>query len=157
MWKTLEGSEINLDHIAVTKILKRFTTNGCKYLEDAADIKKITKIIRGPSWRNQSYKKNHQVKKRSFVEESVVFIFPYETNRNLAMKLSRVSKISEQQWNWTFDFTETVNNNELNKGTLCYLKFISHFSVKLHMQFWKYFPNIVFGNVGKDYCKKIWC
>ena len=52
------------------------------------------------------------------MEESVVFIFPYQTNGNHAMELPRVSQISEQ-WNRTFDFTETVNNYGLNQGKLC--------------------------------------
>ena len=41
-------------------------------------------------------------------------------------------------WHWkgTFDFTEMVNNNWLKSETVYQIvRFISHFALKLHMQF----------------------
>ena len=52
------------------------------------------------------------------MEESVVLSFLIKQMETMLMELPRVSQISEQ-WNRTFDFTETVNNYGLNQGTLC--------------------------------------
>ena len=34
------------------------------------------------------------------------------------------------------------------------LRFISQFSLKLYIQFWKYFHSMILGRLGKGYCKK---
>ena len=44
--------------------------------------------------------------------------------------------ISERFWKSTFDFTEIVNKYELKRVTVCQIvRFISQFSLKLHLQF----------------------
>ena len=46
----------------------------------------------------------------------------------------------------------------LKQGTVWQiLIFISQFSLKLHIQFWKYFHSMILGRLGKGYCKKIGC
>ena len=63
--------------------------------------------------------------------------------------------ISERQRKSTFDFTEIVNNYGLKRGTVCQIvRFISQFSLKLYIQFWKYFHSMVLGSVGRGYCGK---
>ena len=53
-----------------------------------------------------------------------------------------------------FNFTETVNNHNLNQQRARqFSRFISHFSLKWHTQFWKYFYMVLF-RIGSDYCKK---
>ena len=90
------------------------------------------------------------------MEESVVFTFPYQGNGNNATEPSTVGHvISERDWKSTFDFTEIVNNCEVKQGTVCQIvRFISQFSLKLHIQFWKYFHSVVLGSVGRGYCGK---
>ena len=75
------------------------------------------------------------------MEESVVFTFPYRTNGNHAMETSTVGHIiSERHWKSIFDFTEIVNNYRLKRRTICQIvRFISIFSLKLYIQFRKYF------------------
>ena len=54
-----------------------------------------------------------------------------------------------------FDFTEIVNNYGLKRGTICQIVgFISQFSLKLYIQFWKYFHSMVLGSVDRGYCGK---
>ena len=69
--------------------------------------------------------------------ESGIFTFPYQTNGNHATEPSKVGHvISELLWESTFDFTETVNNYGLKRGTECKIvRFISQFSLKLYIQF----------------------
>ena len=63
--------------------------------------------------------------------------------------------ISEWHWKSTFDFTEIVNKYGLKQGTVCQIvRFISHFSLKLYIQYIKYFHSMVLGSVGRDYSKK---
>ena len=71
--------------------------------------------------------------------ESVVFTFPYQSNGNHATELSTAGHvISERRWKSTFDFTKIVNNYGLKWGTVCQIvRFISQFSLKLYIQFWK--------------------
>ena len=101
-----------------------------KYLWEETDYRRYKRKIRksggGPSWRrNQPY----------------LFTFPYRTNGNHATELSIVGYvISERHWKSTFDFTETVNNYELKRRTLCQIiKFKSHSSLKLYIQYWNFF------------------
>ena len=102
--------------------------------------RKIGKPRRGLSWRNQPN----------------LFIFPDQTNGNHATELSAVGHvISDWHWNSTFDFTEAVNNYRLKRGAVCQIiSFISHYSLKLHMQYWNFFHSMVLGRVGGDYSKK---
>ena len=66
-------------------------------------------------------------------------------------------RISERHWKSTFDFSEIVNNCGLKPGTVGQiLRFISQFSLKLYIQFWKYFNSMILGRLGKGYYKKIW-
>ena len=133
-------------------------TNGCRkfkrekfvvlaeYLEQQTDCRrykiKIRKQRRDPSRRNQPK-----------------FIFPYQTNGNHARELSTVGHvISERHWKSTFVFTEIVNYYGLKQGTVFQIvRFISYFSLKLYIRYWKYFHSMVLGNVGRDYSKKIGC
>ena len=63
--------------------------------------------------------------------------------------------ISEQHWKNTFDFTEIVNNYGLKRETIWLIvRFISHFSLKLYIQFWKYIHSMILGRLGRRYCKK---
>ena len=116
-----------------------------EYLEEQIDYRRYKrrnrKSRRGPSWRwNQLY----------------LFTFPYWTNGNHATELSAVSHvISERHWKITLDFTEIVNKYGLKRGTVCQIvKFISHYSLKLYIQYWKYFHRIVFESVSRDYSKR---
>ena len=65
----------------------------------------------------------------------------FQTNGNHAMEPSVINHvISEQHWKSTFDFTKIVNNHGLKRGTVCQIViFISQFSLKLYIKFWKYF------------------
>ena len=58
-------------------------------------------------------------------------------------------------WKSTFDFSEIVNNYGFKRGTVWKIvRFISQFSLKLYIQFWKYFHNMILGKLGRGYCKK---
>ena len=49
----------------------------------------------------------------------IIFTFPYQTNGNHALEpLTDGDVISERHWKSTFDFTETVNNYGLKRGTV---------------------------------------
>ena len=104
----------------------------------------------------QIYKKNEPIKGNSFVEESVLFIFPCWTNENHATEPWTVGHvISERHWKSTFDLSEIVNNYGLKRGTAWQIpSFISQFSLKLYKQFWKYFHSLILGRLGRGYCKK---
>ena len=60
-------------------------------------------------------------------------------NQNHVTELSDTSRVlSEQRQKVTFNFNETVKNHLLNKGTRCQIvRFISDFSLKLHVQFFE--------------------
>ena len=76
----------------------------------------------------QIYEEKHQLKKRSFVEASVLSKFHYQADGNHATELSTTGHvISEQDWKNVFDFPIVVNNYGI--------KYISHFSLKLYIQF----------------------
>ena len=77
-------------------------------------------------------------------------------NKNYAKELSTVDHvISEWHWKSTFDLNEIVNNDGLKRGTVCQIdRLISHFSLRLYIQYWKYFHSIVLGSQGRDYSKK---
>ena len=78
------------------------------------------------------------IKENSFVEESVIFTLPYQTNRNHARELSTVGHvISERHWKSTFDFTEIVNNSRLKQGTVCQICeiYFPLFSETIHTNF----------------------
>ena len=63
--------------------------------------------------------------------------------------------ISERHWKSTFDFSKIVSNYGLKRGRVWQIRrFISQFFLKLYIQFWKYFHNIILGRLGKGYCKK---
>ena len=63
--------------------------------------------------------------------------------------------ILKRHWKSTFDFTEIVNNYGLKQETVCQIvRFISHVSLKLYIQYWKYFHSMVLGSVRRDYSKK---
>ena len=103
-----------------------------------ADVKE--KKQEGPLWRRN---------------EPYSFIFPYQTNENHNAEFPTVCfVISERRWKGTFAFTEIVNNYVLKRGTVCQtVRFITHISLKLHMQYGKYFHSVVLGSVGRDYNK----
>ena len=89
-------------------------------------------------------------------KESVVFTFPYQTNGNQATEPWTFGHIiSERYWKSTFDFIEIVNNCGLKRRTVWQIvRFISQFSLKLYIQFWKNFPTMILGMLGRGYCKK---
>ena len=91
-----------------------------------------------------------------WINKPNLFTFPNQMNRNHAKELSIIDHvISEWHWKSTFDFNEIVNNDGLKRGTVCQIvRLISHFSLKLYIQYWKYFHSIVLGSVGRDYSKK---
>ena len=96
---------------------------------------------RSPSSKNQSY---------------LPFLIKQMETMSRSHKQS--ATISEQHWKSTFDFSEIVNNYGLKRGTVWQiLRFISQFSLKLYIQFWKYFDSMILGRLGKGYCKKIGC
>ena len=91
------------------------------------------------------------------VEESIIFTFLCQENGNHATESSTVGHVtSERHWKSTFDFIEIVNY-EWKEGKACQIvRFISQFSLKLYIQFWKYFHSVVlskylFGNEKKIY------
>ena len=90
------------------------------------------------------------------VEESVMFTFPFQANGSHATEPSTVGHvISERDWKSTFDFTKIVNNCGLKQGTVSQIvRFISQFSLKLYIQFWKYFHRVILGSVSRGYCEK---
>ena len=58
----------------------------------------------------QIQRKNYSIKEKSFMEESFVFTFPYQINGNHTTEPETVSHIiSEWHWKSTFDFSEIVN------------------------------------------------
>ena len=62
---------------------------------------------------------------------------PSQASGNHTTELSTIGHINPQ-WRLTstFDFTQIVNNYALKQIMLCHmLKFVFHFSQKLHMQF----------------------
>ena len=82
--------------------------------------------------------------------------FPQQTNGNHAAEPQTVEHvISERHWESTFDFSEFVNNYGLKQGTVWQIvRFISKFSLKLYIQFWKYFHSMILGRLGRGYYKK---
>ena len=85
----------------------------------------------------QKEKKNYPIKVKFFVEESLVFTFPYQTNGNHATDPRTVGHvIPGLYWKSTFDFNEIVNNYGLKQGAVCQIvEFFSQFSLKLYIQF----------------------
>ena len=77
-------------------------------------------------------KQKLELNKRSFIEESAVFILSYQTNGNHVTELSTVRHaISERHWKSTFNFNEIINNYGLKqKNVFQIVIFISHFSYK---------------------------
>ena len=60
------------------------------------------------------------MKENSFVEELVMFTFPYQTNGNQANGISGVGHVfSKRHWKGAFDFTGTVNSYRLKQETMC--------------------------------------
>ena len=115
-----------------------------EYLEQQTDYRwckrKISKSRRGFSWRRN---------------QPCLFTFPYQTNGNHATELLTVGHvISERHWKSILDFTGIANTYELKRGTVCQIvRFIYHFSLKLYIQYLKYFHSMVSGSVGRDYSK----
>ena len=101
-------------------------------------------------------KKKQQIKKSLFVFEEVVSTTPSQANGNHATELSTIDHVnSELRWKSTFDFPQTVNNYGLKRRIFCHsLRFLSHFSLKLHIQFWKNFHSVFLCSAGSDYFKK---
>ena len=65
------------------------------------------------------YKKNNQQMKKSFMEESVLFNFPFQTYGNHASDLLIFGHvISERHWQDTFDFTEIINTFGLKRRSV---------------------------------------
>ena len=57
--------------------------------------------------------------KKSFMEESVLFNFPFQTYGNHASDLLIFGHvISERHWQDTFDFTEIINNFGLKRRSV---------------------------------------
>ena len=104
---------------------------------------------------SRNKRKIKQIQKESFVDELVLFIFPYQTNGNHTTELSTVGHvISERYWKSISDFTEIVHNYELKWGTVCQIAiFNSNFCLKLYIQIWKKLHSMVLGSLGRDYCK----
>ena len=73
------------------------------------------------------------------MEESVVFTFPYQINDNHATESSTFGHvISERHRKVTFNLTKIVNKFTVKQRTVCQIVIlISHFSVKLCIQFLK--------------------
>ena len=86
-----------------------------------------------------------------------LFTFPYRTNGNHVKDLSTVGHvISERHWKITFDFIKIVSNYGSKQETVCQtVRFISHFSLKPYIQYWKYFHYMVLESVDRHYNKKI--
>ena len=86
------------------------------------------------------------------MKESVVFTVPYQAIWNRAKVSSTVGDVI---WKNAFDFTEIVNNYELKWETVCEIvRFISQFSLKLYIQFWRYLHSITLTRTGRGYSKK---
>ena len=150
---------MKLDCIKVTKILRCFSASGCrkyrnrfknkksvvltKYFEQQTNCRryrrKMSQSRRSPSWRNQSY-----------------LLFLIKQNGNHATEPQTVGQvISEWHRKSTFDFTESVNNYGLKRGRIWQIvRFLSQFSLKLNMQFWKYFYRLILGRLCRGYYKK---
>ena len=120
--------------VALTEYLEQQTCYG-RYK------RKIWKSRKGSSWR---------------INLPYLFTSPYQTNGNYATELSTVGHvILWRHWISTFDFIEIVNNYGLKRRTVCQIvRFIYHFSLKLCIQYWKYFHSMVLGSVGRNYSKK---
>ena len=144
---------MKLDCITVTKILRCFRTSGCRksrnrhknkkfvvlaeYFEQQTNCsryrRKMSQSRRSPSSRNQSYLP-------FFIKQMETMSRSHKNGRHLKS---------------TFDFSEFVNNYGLKRGTVWkILRFISQFSLKLYIQFWKYFHSMILGRLGRGYCKK---
>ena len=85
----------------------------------------------------------------------IFFLPQHIASRNHATELPTASDII-CRWNWkgTFDSTEMVNNHWLKSETVHHIvRFISHFALKLHIQFWKYFHSIVLYSISSSYFK----
>ena len=69
--------------------------------------------------------------------EQVVSKTPPQASGNHATELSTIGRVnSKWRWKGSFDFTQIINNYALKRRILCRsLKFVSHFSQKLHIQF----------------------
>ena len=85
-----------------------------------------------------------------------IFTFPYQANGSHVTEPSIISHvISEQHWKSAFDFTEIINIYGLKRGTVYQIgRVISQFSLKLYIQFGKYFHSMVLGSAGRGYCGK---
>ena len=103
--------------------------------------RKTSQSRRSPSWRNQSY-----------------LLFLVKTNGNHATEPETVGNvISERHWKSAFDFTEIVDNYGLKRGTVWKIvRFISQFSLKLCIKFWKYFNSMILRRLRRGCCKKNW-
>ena len=153
--KNFSWKAVILDYMTVTKILRCFRTNWrsrfknkkfvvlAEYFQQQTNCRryrrKMSQSRRSPSWRNQSY-----------------LIFLIKQNGNHATEPQTVGHvIPEWQRKSTFDFTESVNNYGLKRGRLWQIvRFLSQFSLKLNMQFWKYFYRLILGRLGRGYNKK---
>ena len=94
-----------------------------QYLEQQTDCHRC-------KWKNRKWRRVP-----SWMSQSNLFTFPYQTNGNHATELSAVGHIiSEWHWKSTFNFTEIVNNYWLKRGIV-----ISLFSLKLYTQYWSIF------------------
>ena len=91
--------------------------------------------------------------------EQIVSTTPSQASGNHAMELSTIGHVnSGWRWKSTFDFTQIVNNYASKRRVLSHrLKFVFHFSQKLHIQFRKNFHSVLLCSVGSNYCKKVGC
>ena len=151
----------NLDRITVTKIAKCLRTNWCRkwrktfkkeifvvleeYFEQQANCNRYRRKV------NQS-----RAKEKSFVQESVVFTFPYETNGSHAREPSTVGYAILRtaleryfRFHWYCKQLQVEARNGMPNCEICF----PIFSELIYAN-WKYFHSMVLGIVGRGYFKK---
>ena len=115
----------------------------------------LTEYLKQLTDSSRHRRKISQYWKKGVIKESVLFTFPYQTNKNHAIELSTVGHvISEYHWKSNFDFTEIVNNYGLKWRSACQIWITFHFSLTLPIQLWKYSPSMVLAKVGRNYYQK---
>ena len=87
------GRKWNFDRIISTKFLKCFWTNWYRKRRKTFKICCLGRIFCTADRLKQIKKKNKPIEGKSFMEESVVFAFPYQTNENHTMEPSRVGHV----------------------------------------------------------------
>ena len=142
--------KLNVSQIIVKKVLKYFRTNRfMKWIKRFKILRNGFKNVMSLHniWNSRQIaadiKQKLELNKRSFIEESVVFILSYQTNGDHVTELSTVRHaIAERHWKSTFNFNEIINNYGLKqKNVFQIVIFISHFSYK-------------FENIFKEWLRK---